>query len=259
LIRSTGPQAKANPFRFSTKYTDEESDLVYYGYRYYSPSLGRWINRDPIEEEDDLNLYGFCRNDGLNARDKDGRLAVPLVVAYLVCELAMAAIDTYVLFDTLADPDATFGEKILTAAGFALSAVGPGGAYTLLGKRAGGELVSSVSAQSVKCGFNAVRRVGDRLETVYDVLRNPSLLTGKGPAEIKAILGKTPGWRVETLGKGTHEGQGWILREYAPNGKPTGRMIRWHLGGGHHGPDPYWRVTGGVDGKSGIIPGGPEP
>ena len=36
--------------RFSTKYYDAEADLYYYGYRYYSPSLGRWISRDPIKE-----------------------------------------------------------------------------------------------------------------------------------------------------------------------------------------------------------------
>ena len=40
----------ANPFRFSTKYFDAETGLYYYGYRYYSPNLGRWISRDPIGE-----------------------------------------------------------------------------------------------------------------------------------------------------------------------------------------------------------------
>ncbi len=50
LLRATGPMAKANPFRFSTKYQDDETDLLYYGYRYYDPSTGRWLNRDPIEE-----------------------------------------------------------------------------------------------------------------------------------------------------------------------------------------------------------------
>lgn len=105
----------------------------------------------------------------------------------------------------------------------------------------------------------ALVRVGDRLTTVNDVLRNPNLLAGKGPAEIQAILGKTPGWRIETLGQGSHAGQGWVLREYTAAGNPSGRMMRWHPGGGHHGPNPYWRVTGGPDGKSGIIPGGIEP
>jgi RHS repeat-associated protein len=61
-IRTTGPAATLNPFRWSTKFTDEESGLIYYGYRYYSPTLGRWIGRDPIEEQGGRNLYGFCFN-----------------------------------------------------------------------------------------------------------------------------------------------------------------------------------------------------
>jgi RHS repeat-associated protein len=50
VIRATGPMAKANPFRFSTKFQDDESDLVYYGYRYLNTGTGRWVSRDPINE-----------------------------------------------------------------------------------------------------------------------------------------------------------------------------------------------------------------
>jgi RHS repeat-associated protein len=63
VIRTTGPMAKANPFRFSTKYQDDETDLVYYGYRYYSASTGRWLNRDPIEEHGGQNVFAIARND----------------------------------------------------------------------------------------------------------------------------------------------------------------------------------------------------
>ena len=49
-LRVSGAMEKANPFRFSTKYTDEETDFLYYGFRYYNPSTGRWPNRDPIGE-----------------------------------------------------------------------------------------------------------------------------------------------------------------------------------------------------------------
>ncbi len=61
---------------FSTKYTDDETGLVYYGYRYYSPELGRWLNRDPIEEEGGLNLYGFVGNDPVNAYDLLGQMII---------------------------------------------------------------------------------------------------------------------------------------------------------------------------------------
>jgi RHS repeat-associated protein len=63
LLESSGVLANENPFRFSTKYYDNETDLCYYGYRYYSPELGRWINRDPSGEEGGINLYSFIRND----------------------------------------------------------------------------------------------------------------------------------------------------------------------------------------------------
>jgi RHS repeat-associated protein len=64
--------ANENPFRFSTKYYDTETDLYYYGYRYYSTSLGRWINRDPIEEEGGLNLYAFVGNNAIDSIDATG-------------------------------------------------------------------------------------------------------------------------------------------------------------------------------------------
>jgi RHS repeat-associated protein len=56
-------------FRFSTKYRDAETGLLYYGYRYYDPTHGRWLNRDPIEESGGLNLYGFVGNDPVNGVD----------------------------------------------------------------------------------------------------------------------------------------------------------------------------------------------
>lgn len=68
-LRTTGSYAKNNPFRFSSKFIDDESGLVYYGRRYYVPSSGKWISRDPIGTSGGLNLYGFCRNNVVNAMD----------------------------------------------------------------------------------------------------------------------------------------------------------------------------------------------
>ena len=71
-LRATGPMAKANPFRFSTKYTDYQSGLVYYGFRYYGPATGRWPNRDPIDELGGMNLYGIVGNDPIDSYDMLG-------------------------------------------------------------------------------------------------------------------------------------------------------------------------------------------
>jgi RHS repeat-associated protein len=55
--------------RFSTKYQDLETGLLYYGYRYTATLLGRWLNRDPIEERGGVNLYGFVGNRGCGVVD----------------------------------------------------------------------------------------------------------------------------------------------------------------------------------------------
>ena len=47
------------PIQWSSEYYDNELALVYYNYRHYNPTDGRWINRDPIAEQDGRNLYGF--------------------------------------------------------------------------------------------------------------------------------------------------------------------------------------------------------
>lgn len=98
-MNQSGAYAASNPFRFSTKYTDidearmredgptewlarrerradaqwgsatKQTGLVYYGHRYYSPNLGRFINRDPIEEQGGINLYSFVGNNAVNSWD----------------------------------------------------------------------------------------------------------------------------------------------------------------------------------------------
>ena len=81
VIRATGPMARANPFRFSTKFQDDETDLLYYGYRYLNTATGRWLSRDPIEEKGGINLYCFIGNDACDKADYFGLLAMDSVTA----------------------------------------------------------------------------------------------------------------------------------------------------------------------------------
>lgn len=74
-----GSYAETNPFRFSSKYADDTTGLYYYGYRYYSPVVGRWLSRDPIGENGGTNLYAFVGNDGVNGWDYLG-LKVSVIV-----------------------------------------------------------------------------------------------------------------------------------------------------------------------------------
>ncbi|CAM2982059.1 LamG-like jellyroll fold domain-containing protein [Rariglobus hedericola] len=62
------------PWGFSTKYQDVESGFLYYGLRYYNPSTGRWLGRDPIGEVGGLNMYKFVGNNAVCFADYLGLL-----------------------------------------------------------------------------------------------------------------------------------------------------------------------------------------
>ena len=64
------------PFQWSSEVYDSELGLVYYNYRHYSPTLGRFLSRDPIQEQGGLNLYAFVKNNPVVKWDLLGR-AIP--------------------------------------------------------------------------------------------------------------------------------------------------------------------------------------
>jgi insecticidal toxin complex protein TccC len=57
------------------RYSGKELDatgLYYYGFRYYAPWLGRWVNPDPAGALDGLNFYRMVRNNPASYRDREG-------------------------------------------------------------------------------------------------------------------------------------------------------------------------------------------
>jgi RHS repeat-associated protein len=72
MLSKSGLLANANTYRFSSKEWHSNSGLIYYLYRYYDPNLQRWANRDPIEEQGGINLYGFVENDPVTKVDGRG-------------------------------------------------------------------------------------------------------------------------------------------------------------------------------------------
>ncbi len=59
-----------SPWRFCSKRSDE--GLIYFGLRFYDPSLGRWLTPDPSGFADGSNLYAYVRNSPLNRLDLFG-------------------------------------------------------------------------------------------------------------------------------------------------------------------------------------------
>jgi RHS repeat-associated protein len=72
VIRDTNPSFQI-PFRFAGGLYDKHTGLIRFGHRDYDPATGRWTAKDPILfAGGDINLYGYCLNDPVNAVDHLG-------------------------------------------------------------------------------------------------------------------------------------------------------------------------------------------
>ena len=65
----------AQPLQWSSEYTDPELGLVYYNYRSYNPTDGRWIRRD-FYTDDSHNLYAYLKNQSIADMDFIGLAGV---------------------------------------------------------------------------------------------------------------------------------------------------------------------------------------
>jgi RHS repeat-associated protein len=62
--------AYGNPYTFTGRRLDNETNLMYYRGRYYLPPLGRFIGRDPVESS--INVYEYCASSPIILLDPTG-------------------------------------------------------------------------------------------------------------------------------------------------------------------------------------------
>ncbi|HQA91328.1 MAG TPA: RHS repeat-associated core domain-containing protein [Sedimentisphaerales bacterium] len=65
-----------NRFLFTGREFDTETGLYYYRARYYNPTLGRFLQTDPIGYGDGINWYRYCRNNPACCTDPSGSVLV---------------------------------------------------------------------------------------------------------------------------------------------------------------------------------------
>jgi|GEM_PF-919137 len=69
------------PWLFASKHYDIETNLVYFGSRYYDPEIKEWISPDPFGTLQHPNVYLYCLRNPVSYFDPDGKFAfaIPLL------------------------------------------------------------------------------------------------------------------------------------------------------------------------------------
>lgn len=131
-------------FQYTGQAWLEDLGMYHYKARIYSPTLGRFLQTDPIGYEDQINLYADVGNDPVNAIDPTGENALKLFIKQTIKHrgnIIEAAVDVGGKVITVFSPLSTRLERMVAVA----------------------ELVSPVAPSDVKAAKRAIEAAGQAL------------------------------------------------------------------------------------------------
>jgi len=177
------------PFGFAGQYTDRQSGLIYMRARWYDPSTGQFLTRDPLGLSAGQNPYHYASNDPVNRIDPSGLLDCDLdeVLGAIAQEVA---IGVAIAGATAIYRSATSGSLAGTMTAVAIYEVSQVAAH------AGGLAARALAKLQTKLANRALARAARRraTSTVDDLLRPGGSLIGKAgsDATIREITGGLP-------------------------------------------------------------------
>ncbi len=175
-----------NNHRFLGKELDDETGLVYMGARYLDPKTGRFTQPDPVGLVDPasgkvnqemllnpqrLNRYVYGLNNPYKYVDPDGKFAftTAAVVVWGITEIGLSISDAASTAQTIADPQASLGEKAMSVGMFAAGVVGPGGGGSTALKASKGVVNPRLLVRTEQLSGRASSRQVKKLVVIHTV------------------------------------------------------------------------------------------
>jgi RHS repeat-associated protein len=87
VILPGGKSAYGNPLLFTEQHLDPEGGLYFYRARYQDPLTGRFMQRDPMEYVDGMNLYEYVKSSPANYADWQGQQSFTVALGSTSCAL----------------------------------------------------------------------------------------------------------------------------------------------------------------------------
>ncbi|CAM3529392.1 putative Rhs family protein [Xenorhabdus nematophila ATCC 19061] len=134
-------------FRFAGRRIDPETGLSYNRARYYSPTLGRFLQTDPAGIEGGLNLYAYVGNDPVNFIDPTGQWG----------ETVSLGLDALPVVGALKGGYEFFREPSWINAGVAVAGIVPGGKVAAKGAK-----WASKAGREGEAAVKSVYNIGDK-------------------------------------------------------------------------------------------------
>ncbi len=166
-------------FGFTGLFYHASSQLSQAVFREYDPNTGRWLSRDPIAERGGINLYGYVRNEPINAIDILGLCGCPpRSLSSRLIQLGKGAIDLANAVTSADIATASLGASVLALLGgeelepVTLGATAISGTNAGYAGYAGIENIAGAFAPDTAAGNEFAQQASETTDNVFSAASN---------------------------------------------------------------------------------------